>query len=170
MNKKLDILTKATPFFQKYGYRGVSFNDIIKVSGFSKGGFLHYYPSKEVLFAAVFIKLSSSLDLKSIKLFDEQSLVLCKQLIKWRFEFDNVLDDIEHKPLQLELTNFSNQLKNLHPDTAHTLGIFLINNSYTKSSNFKKYSTSNTKSTEKVEPKTRSLEEKAEDLVFVQDE
>jgi AcrR family transcriptional regulator len=47
------ILSTAFSLFLKKGFTDVSINDIIKRGGFSKGGFFHYFKSKNHLFKEV---------------------------------------------------------------------------------------------------------------------
>jgi AcrR family transcriptional regulator len=44
------ILTEAFRLFSKHGYRGVSVNQIVEKVGITKGGFYHYFSSKDELF------------------------------------------------------------------------------------------------------------------------
>lgn len=53
MGKKQEIIQMATRLFLVDGFEGVSMNDIVKVTGTSKGGIYNYFASKENLFLAV---------------------------------------------------------------------------------------------------------------------
>lgn len=50
METKERILKEAFLLFGKHGYRGVSINQIVEKVGITKGGFYHYFSSKEELF------------------------------------------------------------------------------------------------------------------------
>jgi AcrR family transcriptional regulator len=46
-NKKRELLTIAEKLFLKKGYELTSIDDVLKESGISKGGFYHYFKSKD---------------------------------------------------------------------------------------------------------------------------
>ncbi|HHY73248.1 MAG TPA: TetR/AcrR family transcriptional regulator [Bacillus bacterium] len=46
---KVKIISTAIQLFEKYGYHGVTVNQIVKESGTSKGGFYHHFKSKDEL-------------------------------------------------------------------------------------------------------------------------
>ena len=48
------ILETAAAAFAEHGYEGISLNDIVKLSGVSKGAFYFHFPSKEELALATF--------------------------------------------------------------------------------------------------------------------
>lgn len=50
---KESIIATGVSVFRKLGYHGTSVNDIVVQAGVSKGGFYHYFPSKEALFVEV---------------------------------------------------------------------------------------------------------------------
>ncbi len=54
---KESIIAAGVSAFRKLGYHGTSVNDIVDQAGVSKGGFYHYYPSKEALFVEVMERL-----------------------------------------------------------------------------------------------------------------
>jgi AcrR family transcriptional regulator len=53
MNTKESILNTAFILFLEKGYTGVSLNDILNRIGITKGGFYHYFTSKDELFENV---------------------------------------------------------------------------------------------------------------------
>ena len=57
---KADILKVALQLFLQKGYKNVSYQDIVKKTGLSKGAIYHYFTSKEDLLASVFTFLLST--------------------------------------------------------------------------------------------------------------
>jgi AcrR family transcriptional regulator len=53
-NTRTAILSVALRLFLQKGYKDVSYQDIVKKTGLSKGGIYHYFKSKEDLLANVF--------------------------------------------------------------------------------------------------------------------
>ncbi len=51
--RQVEVLDQALALFLEYGYDNVSLNDLLAVSGTSKGAFYHYFPSKEALVTAL---------------------------------------------------------------------------------------------------------------------
>jgi AcrR family transcriptional regulator len=51
---KLDILQRAAPIFNQYGYAGASIADVMKATGLEKGGIYNHFESKEQLALATF--------------------------------------------------------------------------------------------------------------------
>src|ERR1017187_5033507 len=49
-----NILMVALQLFLQKGYKDVSYQDLVKKTGLSKGAIYHYFESKEVLLVAVF--------------------------------------------------------------------------------------------------------------------
>ncbi|WOF73424.1 TetR/AcrR family transcriptional regulator [Parvibaculaceae bacterium PLY_AMNH_Bact1] len=47
-----EIVEKATPVFSEHGFSGLGMRQIAKELGISKSALYHYFPSKEILFAA----------------------------------------------------------------------------------------------------------------------
>jgi AcrR family transcriptional regulator len=61
---KARILQAASTLFAEKGYEGASMNDIVKVSGLSKGAIYHHFKSKEQIFISLIEELNTtSLDL-----------------------------------------------------------------------------------------------------------
>jgi len=50
---KESIIAAGVSAFRRLGYHGTSVNDVVAQAGVSKGGFYHYFPSKEALFVEV---------------------------------------------------------------------------------------------------------------------
>ncbi|MDW5614975.1 MULTISPECIES: TetR/AcrR family transcriptional regulator [Mycolicibacterium] len=51
--RRAEVLDRALALFLERGYENVSLNDLLAVSGTSKGAFYHYFPSKEALVVAL---------------------------------------------------------------------------------------------------------------------
>ncbi len=90
MSRKEEIISIAHNLFVQRGYNGISLNDVIKSTRISKGGFFHYFGSKEHLFKSVVEKHASDL----IKGRGNKDLYggCIKSLIKWMLELDNHID------------------------------------------------------------------------------
>ena len=56
---KEHILGIAQDLFLKKGYKGVTMNELVEKSGFTKGAFYHYFENKESLFREVFERFNS---------------------------------------------------------------------------------------------------------------
>jgi AcrR family transcriptional regulator len=52
--RQVQIIESAFRLFAKYGSNNVSIQSVATEAGMSKGAILHYYPTKDQLFAAVF--------------------------------------------------------------------------------------------------------------------
>jgi AcrR family transcriptional regulator len=57
--RKSELLDCAEALFFERGYDGTTINDVIKRAGVSKGGFYHYFASKEDLLEALATRLAS---------------------------------------------------------------------------------------------------------------
>lgn len=53
IDSKEQILKIALLLFLQKGFKGVTMNEIVKMSEFSKGAFYHYFSSKEEVFKEV---------------------------------------------------------------------------------------------------------------------
>lgn len=101
------ILSISFNLFMQKGYKGVTLNTIIKETGVSKGGFYHYFPSKEMLFKEVIdLYFQSGLDtffdnlpknnlLKFIQQYIQNLEMLLKQL-KTHFGFQESSEGLSY--------------------------------------------------------------------------
>lgn len=60
LDTRTNILKVALLLFLEKGYKNVSYQDLVKKSGLSKGAIYHYFASKEELLVAVFDMFSES--------------------------------------------------------------------------------------------------------------
>ncbi len=60
LDTRTNILKVALLLFLEKGYKNVSYQDLVKKSGLSKGAIYHYFPSKEELLVSVFDMFSES--------------------------------------------------------------------------------------------------------------
>ena len=58
--KRQAILTAALNIFSQYGIHGTRLEQVAEQAGVSKTNLLYYYPSKEVLYIAVYGRSSTS--------------------------------------------------------------------------------------------------------------
>ncbi|NLY43948.1 MAG: TetR/AcrR family transcriptional regulator [Clostridiaceae bacterium] len=89
MSTKENILKTAFEFFISHAYADVSINDIVKKVGITKGGFYHYFKSKEELFEKVMEDFLDRYYNLFISFFKDESRglkekldLLCRQLLE----------------------------------------------------------------------------------------
>lgn len=85
--KRAHIIDCAFQIFSEKGYDATTMDDIVKLSGVSKGGIYHYFPSKEDVF----------FDIAEIRLSERQSLI--KQMAEGR-DFKSFLETYIHKVIK----------------------------------------------------------------------
>ena len=171
MWKKQELLQLANGLFCRYGYRGVSLNDIIKQSRYSKGGFLHYFESKEVLFNEVLSQYLLSLDTHSETQLTKEQLITLKTLVKWRMEFESTGNNIVYQPLKTNLQQIQTVITEISVNDQLRLGLFLLDIDYTKSIEFlKKTSTEKQNYKEPKKIIQNKVQTSVEEPIFVLDE
>lgn len=126
MTKKEEIIERAHSLFMQRGFNGISLNDVIKSTGLSKGGFFHYFGSKDHLFKSVITYHQTKL-----KECGENTVLYAqfiKALVKWILELDNAIDlglkEATSRILQSELNSGHIDYKRL--------GEIILDKNYTK--------------------------------------
>lgn len=125
------ILKVALQLFLQKGYKNVSYQDIVKKSGLSKGAIYHYFKSKDDLLVCVFKFLLKTTSLPAIKGFENQvkdSESFRKLFIKTKTEqingFTELMEDQSFKFNKvlffLEAINESEELKKVIRDLMQT--------------------------------------------------
>ncbi len=90
MNTKDFILKKAFQLFLEKGFSEVSVNDIIGAAGVTKGGFYHYFKSKDMLIEEVIYKYICPFFMAPVESMKTELLKEKDLESKFRFYFFNV--------------------------------------------------------------------------------
>ncbi|MDF2592775.1 MAG: hypothetical protein K0S75_2241 [Clostridia bacterium] len=78
--KKMELVEIAEKLFLEKGYEETSIEDILKASGLSKGGFYHYFESKEEVLAESINEFAESLLRELEPIIDDQELNALEKL------------------------------------------------------------------------------------------
>src|SRR5579863_7181554 len=130
------ILKVALQLFLQKGYKNVSYQDIVKKSGLSKGAIYHYFKSKEDLLVCVFkflLKTTSQPAIEGLENQVKDSESFRKLFIKTKTEqingFTELMEDQSFKFNKvlffLEAINESEELKKVIRDVMQTEIVFL---------------------------------------------
>src|ERR1700733_13978949 len=87
LDTRTNILRTALQLFLQKGYKNVSYQELVKKTGLSKGAIYHYFASKEELLLAVFDMFSVSAK--------QPSVVAPEELVKDYASFKKLYTDIK---------------------------------------------------------------------------
>ncbi len=88
--KKNEILDVAESLFIKKGYDKTTIKDILDTAGISKGGFYHYFPTKESILHSVIERVVDNIVIKTKRVLADSSLNPIKKLkaiLSWSKNF-----------------------------------------------------------------------------------